>query len=656
MPTSSPLLLDLAGVARLADVRRPVPSNWRRRFASTNDPFPPAAMELGGRVLFDAMSVAQWLARTEHGNNPDAVADAAADAAPADFDVADPSHVATIDALLALRSALGEPVSGYPTDELQRRAAMADPDDSCLVTEICAAHATWAEWADLMADAAYSPIQASRLLERRHAATRSSAGSSGPLSTPAEALLVGLAEALRVDDQAELVVNAGITPSLVAELVARVGDHVDLVVSPLPEGRRVRRRCLCDGLALPAKESAKDAPRLFIERLPSTATESAFEMLHAVDELVLAMRDHDRAIVLAPAAVLVETITLLEGLARTDVLRTGRVRAIAKLPTGLLVASPRAALALWVLGRESGDVLPADRFTAIADLTDTALTAATRADLTSDVLAAMGSPRDVHAHAFRFTRLVRTTSLLASRRPLVSGESPRGIGSRSIRDLSALLDQAFLGLGEDAPDFSPAALPSPTAPAAPVEHLIAKRHLKVIAGTRIAVDELSDSGLTVVGAGDLDDPARIGDRRVDPLVFAARHPTARLTVAGDVVFRTAPTAKAWVDTDGSKVVSHPARVLRISSADPGGLVPELVAADIEGSTSGPGAWRRWKLRRVVPQAAAPLRGALADLASRREALGRRIKALDTYANLLSAGVVSGGGPFTDHAADAASDY
>ena len=148
-----------------------------------------------------------------------------------------------------------------------------------------------------------------------------------------------------------------------------------------------------------------------------------------------------------------------------------------------------------------------------------------------------------------------------------------------------------------------------TVPAAQVETLIAERHLRMLPGTRVTPDETSATGLVAVYADDLDDPARIGDRRVDPLEFAARHPSARLTVAGDVVFRTAPTPRAWVDPDGSKVVVHPARVLRINSGDPGGLVPELVAADIDRSSGGPGAWRRWRLRRVAPHVvrAAPRR-------------------------------------------------
>ncbi|WP_426516743.1 hypothetical protein ACPPVQ_18770 [Diaminobutyricibacter sp. McL0618] len=656
MSSCFPLLIDLAGVSRLADVRRPVASVWRSRFGSAPDPFPHAVSEKSGRALFDAMSVAQWLARTGHGNNPDSVADVAASAAPADFDFADASHVAGVDALLTLRAASGQAVGGLTIDELRRRAVVADHDDSFLVTEISTRHESWGEWADLLADAAYSPIQASQLLEQRHRAMAPSAGSAGPLAADSEALLITLAQALTVDRQAELGVSSGITASLVYELVSQLKDDVEVVVSSLPEGRGIRRRLLCGGLAMPAEHSLSDAPRLSIERLPSGRAKTTSEILHAVDDLVLGMRDHDRAIILAPAAALIESIASADDLTRTDVLRTGRVRGIVKLPTGLVTSAPREALALWVLGRETGDVPVADRFTAVADLTDVALTRASREDLTSDVLAAMGGALDLRSHAFRFTRLVRTTSLLASRGALDLGEGPPVAALRSRRDLPALLDQALAALGDDAPLQAPVAESGPVAASARVAELIAQRHLRLLPGTRLSLDEFSDSGLVVVGVEDLDDPQSIGDRRIEQLVFAARHPSARLTAPGDVVFCTAPTAKAWVDPDGSKVVAYPARVLRVDEADPGGLVPELVAADINRSTGGPASWRRWKLRHVAPQVTGTLRAALSDLAARREALARRIEALDSYTELLTDGVVAGAVTLNGHAADAASEH
>ena len=152
MPSTTPLLIDLAGVARLADVRRPVASVWRSRYASGADPFPRAVSSDRGRPLFDVLSIAEWLARTGRGNNRDAVADAAASATPPGFDVSDPAHVAAVDALLTVHAASGLTVGGLSPDELTAHAAAVDPDDTCLVSEIRAVGAGWAEWADLLAD------------------------------------------------------------------------------------------------------------------------------------------------------------------------------------------------------------------------------------------------------------------------------------------------------------------------------------------------------------------------------------------------------------------------------------------------------------------------------------------------------------------------
>lgn len=642
MPSSSPLLIDLSGVARLADVRRPVASMWRSRFATAPDPFPRPIAQKAGHELFDALTVAQWLARTEHGNNRDVIADAAASAVPDEFEIADHAHVATVDALLALRAATSQPVGGTTPSELRERALSIDPDDAFLVNEVTMACPAWAEWADLLADAAYSPVQASRLLELRHATTMASSGSRGPLTSEAAALLVEMTAALAEDEGTDIVTGPGIGPSLAASFFERAGGASELVTGSTFEARSIRRRLLADGSQIPSSDAASGRGRLTVARLPTASATSASDVLSFVNELVLEMRTHDSAVILAPAAVLTEHIGATEGLTRTDILRSGRVRAIVKLPTGLVSSAPREALALWVLGSQAGDVPIAERVTAVADLSDVTLTAAACADLTSDIVAAMGALRDVHAHAFRFTRLVRTTSLLASRSSLVSGSRRSTAPIPRAKDLPALLDQARAALGDDAPTATPSTSPAPSLAAARVDMLIAGKHLRVLPGTQLDVNDLAGgSGLATVHAEDLDDPARIGRRRVDQLAFASHHPSARLTVAGDIIFRTSPTPRAWVDPDGSKVVVRPARVLRINPADPGGLIPELLAADIAAARPGVGAWRRWMMRRVAPANMSPLRDALAEVASRRAVLTQRLEALDKYEGLLTAGIVSG---------------
>lgn len=655
MPTHSPLLLDLAGVARLAGVQRPVASMWRTRFGATADPFPAPAQQKTGRPFFDAMSVAQWLVRTEHGNNPDAVADAAASAAPVGFDLAVPAHVACVDAVLALQAVTGEQLTDIEVAALSDLARSVDPDDSCLVSEVSDADPAWIAWADMLADAAYSPLGASRLLERRHATTRSAAGSAGPVTTEGDALLLALGTALAAGRDPEIVIGAGIPATPAIDLFSRLPD-AEIAVGTGAEGRGIRRRLLLEGLPLPDNGPSPAPSRLTVVRMPSAEARHPSQMLRALDELALTLRDDDRALVLAPAGVLTGALDPADELTRADVLRSGRVRAIVRLPAGLIASAPREALALWVLGRETGHVPVSERFTAVADLTDAPLTVAAQGDLAADVVAALGSAFDVRAHAFRFARLVRTTSLLAARGALIDAVTRPPAARSAQPDLPALLDRARARVPGDLPTTEPAEVAAPPIAAATMEALIAEHHLRVVPGTRITPDEHSPAGLVVIGADDLDRPSTIGERRVDPLVFAERHPSARLTQPGDVIFRTSPTAKAWFDTDGAKVVAHPARVLRIDAADPGGLVPELVAADIDGAHPGPGSWRRWRLRRVAPQARGPLRAALTELARHRRELEDRLAALDEYTSLLTAGVASGAVTLTPpDAADAASD-
>jgi hypothetical protein len=303
-----------------------------------------------------------------------------------------------------------------------------------------------------------------------------------------------------------------------------------------------------------------------------------------------------------------------------------------------------------------GQVAIADRFTVVADLTEIALTPATQADLVSDIVASMGSAREVRAHSFRFATFARTAALLARGGSLVESSSPAPSSHAKAADLPALIDAAADAVrGDIAPiALTPATQSTPVSAA--VTQLIHDGHLRTIAGIRLNSDLIGTDGLVVVTASALDNSASIGRARVDQLAFATQHPTAQLTRPGDVIFRTSPTAAAWVDTDGSKVVSYPARVLRITAGDPGGLVPEVIAADISVAVAGPGAWKRWMLRRLAPHTIAPLRQALAAIATTRTDLEARAARLDDYAALIVAGATSGAVTIIDSttAADAAS--
>ncbi|WP_242086266.1 hypothetical protein [Microbacterium lacticum] len=655
MSTAPALLIDLTGVARLAGVQRPVASMWRSRFASTPAPFPSPVTDVRGRPCFEAEQVADWLVRTGHGNNPEAREDAAAAAAPSDFSFSDASAVAELQALVALHAQTDDLEELTPS-QIEEAAARVDPLDRVLRREI-SAHVDrgmpWLTYATRLVDAAYSPSAALALITRRHAASNRAAGSAGPLVADAIALVVDATLALAGGDAA-VTLDAG-DAALSSTVARRLGDSVSIVLPTSAESRSVRRQLLVEARWI--DEAADRATRsVVVARVPSDPGEDVPGILRALDEVSLSLRDSDAAVVIGPARALVDPLIPTYEQARADVLRSGRVRGIARLTTGLVDSAVRESLALWILGEPKVEVAPAQRITAVADLTGVQLTPATRADLISDLMAGMGGGRDLRAHQFRFATFVRTTSLQARSGSLVASATRRhSATTEEVAELPALLDIAAEAVCADLTPIGIAPDPHDVPRATSVAELISAGHLRRVQGTRLAPALLGSEGLIVVTSSDLDEPASIGRARVDQLAFATQHPHAQLTRPGDVIFRTSPTAAAWVDPDGSKVVSYPARVLRVAAADPGGLVPEIIAADITGAPAGPGAWTRWTLRRVAPRTVAPLRQALADIATARRNLEARAARLTDYAALIVAGATSGAVTMIDldHAADAA---
>lgn len=641
MPTSPALLLDLTGVARLAGVQRPVASMWRSRFASTPNPFPAPVADSSGRLRFEAEEVADWLVRTAHGNNPKAREDAAAAATPPGFSFSDASAVAELQALVALHAQTDD-LGQFTHAQIQKAAANVDPLDRMIRREI-SAHvdrgSPWLAYATRLIDAAYSPSAALALITRRHAASDRASGSAGSLVADATALVVDAALAL-VGSETTVILDAG-DAALSSTLAARLADDVTIALPANADSRHVRRQLLVDEHWV--ADQADPATRsVVVARVPSDRGEDVTAVLRAVDEVSLSLRSADAAVVIGPARALVDRLSPTNERARADILRSGRVRGIARLSTGLVDSAVRESLALWILGDATVGVAPARRITAVADLTGVQLTPSTRADLISDLMAGMGGGRDLRARHFRFAAFTPTASLQARSGSLVASATRRpAAATADAGDLPALIDIAAEAVR---PEIAPVAIapdPHDVPHAASVTELIAAGHLRRVQGTRLDLDELGSDGLVVVTASDLDDPANVGRARIDQLEFATRHPFAQLTRRGDVIFRTSPTAAAWVDAEGSKIVAYPARVLRITPGDPGGLVPEIVAEDITGAQSGPGAWRRWMLRRVAPHTVTPLEQALAEIATARRDLEARAAQLAHYAALIVAGATSG---------------
>lgn len=631
-------LVSLQGVATLAHVQRPVVSMWRRRFLTGTNAFPRPVGTVANRLIFDEDEVAQWLEVTGHGNNPDARADAASAAAPADLSFAVDDDVAELEALIALQGQTGA-LAGRTATALREDAGRTDPDDLTIRSEIeqyLRSGRDWGAFVDRFVDAAYSPAGALDVVAQRSKAAATSSGSDAPLGAEATDLLGAM---VRAWPQRPLLLGAGVDADLGMQLAAQAHEDADLTLTPGPQSRRFRRRLQVLGRWLTEAEPRSGVLR--IDRIPHCADDTDEDALTIVDDLALLLRSDDIAVVLGPARLLTDALPAVAGGVRADVLRTDHVRAIVRLPARLVPGATREALALWVLGAAPLHLPAEERYTAVADLTDTTLTLAHQADLISDVIASMGPTHQLRARAYRFLTRQRTSSLRARLGSLTTPRPARHRTPNAV-ELVARLESAQRDLGDDRPPIVIAEQDGETAsPPARLTDLVRDRHARLIPGTRLSTEHAGDTGLRVIRSHHLDNPSLIGRDGIDPLAFAAAHPSAPLTQPGDVVFRTGPTTAAWVDHDGSSVVAYPARILRIRRTDPGGLVPELVAEDIATQPAGPGAWKRWHLRRVPPTAVPALRDALAEIRAVQADLNARLARLDTYTNALVTGTAAG---------------
>src|SRR5699024_8703564 len=134
---------------------------------------------------------------------------------------------------------------------------------------------------------------------------------------------------------------------------------------------------------------------------------SSLATLQAIDNLALELGPDQRAVIVAPAQVLIDPLTdrAADNL-RAGLLRLDKVRSIVRLPAGCVPRRPRQMMALWILGATHPDVPGERRWTTISDLSDVSLTPAGSTDVVNDTLAAMGNEETVRAHAFHYSRRI----------------------------------------------------------------------------------------------------------------------------------------------------------------------------------------------------------------------------------------------------------
>lgn len=599
------LMLSMVDIAQLAKVQRPVVSMWRTRYQHASQPFPGPIESRNSQDLFDAQAVVEWLQETGRGNNPTAAEDMAIFASEArdNFDL--------VTALLTLRTLSGESLTGMHPDDILDLAEELDPDDEFIFSELDGAATSFEpllSYVDQLVDAAYTaPAAFEKLMNERSRFQRTDA----LFDAKALELVAVAAKSLAGSSLSFAEATPGGSDLLLA--ITRCFDEeatltLTKLASHLDPGRLAQRRLHVhassqDNIVLGSPDVSLPG-QITVVHFPvvhhSSLTDA--QILTAVDDIALELDSSQAAVILAPARLLTDKLSSGSALhIRDTLLRSGKLRAAVRLPAGLLKSQPRQHLALWLLGKEQTNIAIDDRWSSIADLSTTELDTATAQDLITDLLTTWQNPAEVKARAFRFARLVKTRLLLAGDGNITKLSDPKTTRtSAGISPAEALVNAEHLL--ESVNRTSNAGIleillePGGENPLPPesLETLIKDKDLRLLPGTRFqAHDITADIGFPVMGTAELTGTGE--SRFIDRFVLAANYPQAPLTEPGDIVFSTTGKPRAWVDSEGLSVVEYPARILRISSRNRYGLIPTVIARDINAGQ--PGSWRRWHVKR-----------------------------------------------------------
>lgn len=632
------LLIGQAGIADLAGVKRQVVTTWRRRFGPASaDPFPEPTRSMSERDLFDASEVALWLESTNHGNNPQARLDAPAHAVLDQLDVTDRDSVDELLALIALMAITGDdlPDDG---DALLGAARAADPHDAFLAHEIRRHVGRGSGRASRLVDIVdgfYAPGLAIARIERAVSRRDRHAGTMGALSDAVISLVAEMVTALRRERDADVVLHDSVGVAVAAAIRER-DEHAAVDGT---DSRAIRRFLTASGE--PDTEVSL-AAIVSVARVTGDSSELA-TALESVARTADDLAPGDVHLVVGPADALVDPLTGSAEHTRDQLLRSGALRAVARLPKGHVLSAVQQPLALWLLTHPRP--APGDHRLITADVSARALTPKNVELLVNDMLASVwptGASR-----AFALASPVPARAIVAQRAALVGGRAVRHMPqlvsahNEQSRPFVALEHEWTRGMSLDEVPVAAAALVPSTSPHRLPAHrlgsLVGEGHARVVSGTRLAADARDGSGFEVLDAQAI--ATGVCSRHVDALRFAAEHPNARLSQPGDVVFVTAPRPTAMVDRVGSRIVAYPARILRVNAGDSAGLVPRVVADDISRAEGA--SWRLWRVRRVLPAQQPQLVDALDCIDRTRDELRRRLVLVEEFASQFTDAVADG---------------
>ncbi|MFA1538063.1 hypothetical protein [Actinomadura monticuli] len=675
------LLMSMTEIAELADVQRPVVSTWRRRHPD----FPQPATEERGQQLFDAAHIVDWLVETGRAERGEVEGDLRVHTlARLGAQLPPRTLIPALTALICLRHLSDDEPLDDETPALMARlreqADETDPDDDILASEIRGLRTSWLPTAvNELVEAAWSTHGAFERIMQVRDRLGAADMSSGRLDPVLESLVAGLANArARADRDGEV---------RLADPYAGVGDLLTAVAGTLRDDQVLRiTACCADPVAArltrrrlavrdvpdveyevrPDLDGCLDEATIVVTQLPYRPAEerSAVLSLNALNDLLLPLPHGATAIVVAPA----DTTAALDptsdaGILRGELLRSGSVKAVIRLPGGLIPYRPGYEVALWVLTAdyavgERGKVL-------LADVSDRALTPGLVDALVTDVLAWRDEQFDPEAHPRVHTVATPVGALIASPRPLLPRYLPSQddlrweVPERVARTLE--LERVVWEARPDAPrlnsDLSAVPMPRPprTATIAELAGRGRPKELSLRKGTRLPAGLVRSASSTVnatnsypvFGPAEVLDESEPGSRRVDRIEFEKSCPGARHSKPGDVIITTAPRPAAAVDHDGHSVVEFPARILRIEEDGKKHFTPRALAALLDRAGRADGAIRpaqrlhELALPLLSPSELKQLDRLLADLDDRRDRARREIAALDELRGIAATGLADG---------------
>lgn len=674
-------LMTLGDIAVLARVQRPVVTTWRRRPHAEAGPFPAPVARDGRQDRFDRAAVVAWLQASGRGNNPEVAADAAVHGRPP---VPTPVGRDLAEAVLTVAAASGESLVGLDREDLLDLAEEVDPNDRVAFGEIASASAPHlaasVRYVDALLGASYGPADA--LAHLRRDPSRFGLDPDATAPAPEVVRLVGaltraLADARRAGGPVPVADPTGCAADLVLGVLdAREADHHEGVLARPVVGvdgasraaaTRESWRTLTLHGAIPAPIDVDDeghvdiaGTAVVVARYPHPGAPALVpeRLLEEVDDVLVQLKDDQRAVVLGPASILTDALgsTRAEQM-RRRILDTGRLRALVRLARGSSPAAPQRRLAVWVFGPTPPGNFRGEGRTAVADLAGLDL-AGVREDLVSDVVAAV-EDRPVpqvgevdetqgRAHVFGVARYQRTFSVLARDGDLVPRDlhaAPRSPATPTSANPAGVADAVARPVA-GIPLHLRTEAGLPRGRVVTVRELLAQGRARFVAGTRLLEGEVKAAqevggGLPVVGIPELSGRQRPGARVVDHLAFTAAHPRAVRTEAGDVVFCAGPTPGAWVDVRGGTVVEAPARALRVVTDDERSdrVIPRVLAADLARGRGSE--WRAFPARLVPVVTADALTEVLDAIAVARDEALHRADDLAHLTELLADGTVGG---------------